>query len=963
MASSIGTRVVVVSAVLLGALLALAGPGYAQDAVVSGTVTDTTSAVLPGVTVTALHEASGNTFEAVTDERGAYRIAVRPGVFQITTQLPGFATVTRGSLELLVGQQVVVNLQLSPSAVQESITVTADAPLINVTSSTLGSNIDPRQMQELPLNGRNWQDLTLMAAGNRNNAVSDNIPVPVERRNYQINVDGQQVTQNIASGGGVGNPMFSRDAIAEFQFVANRFDATQGRSSGVQVNAITKSGTNVFAGSFSGYFRHDRLNAADFIRRRVLPYQNQQMSGTFGGPIRRDRMHFFANYEYEREPQTFTFLTPYPRFNLDLAATRTQRMGGVRLDLQISPQTRLMFRGNIGGDERPIDNPAAGSHPASAGLFERRMDELFMTLTQVLGDRALNELKAGYASHYYFNQSIVEWPGHPQAFQGITHGTPRINFVGFLIGQQNVNWPQRLGQNYWSIRDDFTSSFNWGGRHDLKIGGEYLFLNAFTANCRECGSVIDAQGGPIPTNIEALFPVWNDVSTWNLNALAPITRRYALTVGRLPTNQERHAHAAWLQDDWTLTRRLTLNLGVRYDLFLNAFANDIALPPFLEAGRPDDTNNFGPRLGFAYSLTDRTVMRGGSGLYYGDVLNNISSRTESWTQLAGIEVLNDRRADFVTNPFNGPIPTFEQAYATYYCATRNVPGCLRRNINQMADPQGVIPYSYQTSIGLQRQLGTAIAVEADYAYTGGRREYHGSRQANLSYDPATGVNYPFSNISRRPYPDFGILGIERMAGRTNYHGLQAAFTRRLRNRWQASATYSFAGLWDGEAPPLSGLQQVAFPTAPDMPGGDYSLAVSDQRHRAVVNGIWEAGYGFQLSGLYFFGSGARFGTSYGGDRRNCGTGCDRLRPDDTIVPRNDFVGQPLHRIDLRVQRRFRFGSRASIDGIVELFNLLNHENYGSYTTAESNRLYGTPSQNTNVAYQPRIVQLGFRALF
>ena len=151
------------SAILSGAILGLAVPGYAQDAVLSGTVTDTTGAVLPGVAVTAVHEGSGNIFEAVADERGVYRIVVRPGVLRITTQLPGFATVTRDGLELLVGQQAVVNLQMAPSGVQESVTVTGEAPLIDVTSSTLGANIDPRQMQELPLNGRNWQDLTIMA--------------------------------------------------------------------------------------------------------------------------------------------------------------------------------------------------------------------------------------------------------------------------------------------------------------------------------------------------------------------------------------------------------------------------------------------------------------------------------------------------------------------------------------------------------------------------------------------------------------------------------------------------------------------------------------------------------------------------------------------------------------------------------------------------------------------------------
>ena len=151
---------------------------------------------------------------------------------------------------------------------------------------------------------------------------------------FQINLDGQGVSQYSAPT--FGQARFSRDAIAEFEFVANRFDATQGRSSGVQVNAITKSGTNQFAGSVSGFFRHDTLNAKDFIQDRVLPYQNQQVSVTFGGPIRLDRVHFFANFEYEREPQTLSYDSIYPHFNIDVSAQRTVRMGGARGDVQFT---------------------------------------------------------------------------------------------------------------------------------------------------------------------------------------------------------------------------------------------------------------------------------------------------------------------------------------------------------------------------------------------------------------------------------------------------------------------------------------------------------------------------------------------------------------------------------------------------------------------------------------------------
>jgi hypothetical protein len=271
----------------------------AQEATFTGTITDQTAAVLPGVTVIAIHAASGNTFTTVTDARGEFRLPVRVGSYALTVELSGFTTVNR-SLQILVGQTAEVDVQMMPSIVQETVTVTGEAPLVDTTTSTVGANIDPRQVQELPINGRNWMDLTLLAPGARRNEGGGFAQF---RQGYsQTNVDGQQITINYHSQTDSEQPGFSRDAIAEFEVVANRFDATQGRSQGMIVNAVTKSGTNAFAGTFGGYFRSDKFNAEDFITNRVLPYSNQQMSTTFGGPIQRDRIHYFGAYEYEREP-------------------------------------------------------------------------------------------------------------------------------------------------------------------------------------------------------------------------------------------------------------------------------------------------------------------------------------------------------------------------------------------------------------------------------------------------------------------------------------------------------------------------------------------------------------------------------------------------------------------------------------------------------------------------------------
>ena len=180
-------------------------------------------------------------------------------------------------------------------------------------------------MTELPSQGRNWMSLALLAPGNRTNAqgatpVQDRVDV----REFQLNVDGMAVTANLGTGN---QARYSKDAIAEFQFISNRFDATQGRSSGVQVNAITKSGTNQFSGSFLGNFRDSKWNAEDPVLLRVLPYSNQQVSGTLGGPIVQNKLHFFGNYEYERQPLTSIWNTPYPAFNMSAEDDQKRQAG------------------------------------------------------------------------------------------------------------------------------------------------------------------------------------------------------------------------------------------------------------------------------------------------------------------------------------------------------------------------------------------------------------------------------------------------------------------------------------------------------------------------------------------------------------------------------------------------------------------------------------------------------------
>ena len=946
---------------VLAALLALPVLAHAQEATLTGNITDATGGVLPGVTVNAVNAATGNRFTTVTDERGLYRIPLRVGAYEVTAELQGFTTVQRTGVEILAGQTVNVNLQLSPSTVQETVTVTAEAPLLEVTTSSLGGNVDPRQVQELPVAGRNWMQLAVLAPGSRTQSVNATTPLPDrndgENREFQLNIDGQQVSGDIGAGG---QPRYSQDSIAEFQFLSNRFDATQGRSSGVQVNVITKSGTNNLTGLLRGNFRHDRFNAEEPVLGRVVPINNQQISTAVGGPIVRDRLHYFGNFEYEREPKSSIWNTPYPAFNIELNAKQTVKMGGFRADYQLSPNMRLMGKGSAGRFWQPFGAGQSGNHPAATNTTRETNNEGLGQLTQVLSNTMLNEVKVGYAYFKFENAGLTQWSNHWQRGNGITNGSPVIRFTGFN-NAPNQYLPRYQDQRVWSIRDDFSFSFDARGRHDVRSGAEYLDRNQTQANCRQCGGIIDARAGGRPTEAQLLsfFPDPFNVDTWNFAAMSPFTRSYTIGVGNFEVPVPSQKFGAWFQDDWKVTNALTLNLGVRYDIGFNIFANDIEFLPWQRAGRPNDLNNVQPRVGFAYQVNERTVIRGGSGLYYGDALGGDSSFARGNVQIAQIRITNDGRPNFTADPLNGrPLPTYEEALQRF-CHVNNRAGCLIRDALEVTGPPEMMKLqrTWQNSIGFQRQFGTVMAFEADYIFSKGENEKDVVDNVNLTYNPATGANYPSSDVSRRPFPEWGVVSMMTHNGRSEYQALQTQLMKRFSNNWQASVTYTLASLKTAGSRPISGLEFVPFETAKDL-GGEFGPSADDQRHRFVFNGIWQVGRGFQVSGMHFTAAGIRLNTFYGGDLRETGGDfSQRLRPDGTIVPLNSLFAPAQNRTDVRFQQRIPLPGDLSLDAMWDIFNTFNRPNW-TIGTEESARNY---KQHT--AGQYRTMQFGFRFTF
>jgi hypothetical protein len=300
----------------------------------------------------------------------------------------------------------------------------------------------------------------------------------------------------------------------------------------------------------------------------------------------------------------------------------------------------------------------------------------------------VNEVRAGYAGFDFYQYPHVKWPQHPYPPYRSWGGSPIIQFRGgYTIGQGHGNSPVRPIQDPYTLRDDLAFSYNAGGRHDVKTGGEYMYMKQSVSLCDFCMGTYDMQGGNIPANIEQLFPVWNDVSTWNLAPLSSITRFVRIGVGNQTARPIRHAMGAWWQDDWSLGR-LTLNLGVRYDVATSTL-DEIALEPFLQANRPADKDNIAPRLGFAYSLNDATVLRGGYGKYFAQENENTVFWSLISLQTIGMQIFNDGRPNFAADPFNGRgVPSFEEALALHRA------DAIRRTTRELPSPDHKPQYSH-----------------------------------------------------------------------------------------------------------------------------------------------------------------------------------------------------------------------------------------------------------------------------
>ncbi|MGE0361158.1 MAG: carboxypeptidase regulatory-like domain-containing protein [Vicinamibacterales bacterium] len=966
-----GARVLAFTLLLPMSLLAQ------QNATVQGSVVDESKGVLPGASVTAVEVSTGRETAVVTGADGRFRFdSLPPGTYRLRFELAGFAVVEIPQLELLVGTNATVPpVALKVAGLEESVLVTSQAPLVDITSSQVAGNIDRRQMAELPLQGRNWQELSLLVKGITVNNV-DQRPGVARDDQFQLNLDGQQITQRVA-GSGFGQPKISREAIAEFQIVTNMFDITQGRSTGIQVQAVSRSGTNDFRGSSYGFFRSDRFNEADAVAGRVLPFSNQQVGGTLGGPIRRNRAHFFASYEYEREPSS-AFLQP-PRlpnqvFTFETKSTNKNFLG--RFDQRLSNADNLTVRGQRWDYNNPFQITSGTNHPSRAEQLTQYATNVVASWTHVAGDGLVTEFRAGFNGFSWKNDSI---PGMGSC--GCPDDVPEYAFPGLTIGGI-YNYPNYTWQNTLSGRGDL----NWHkGRHQLKAGVEFLRVrDTKDWSLGRRGRFVFASR-PSDAELERRFPVdaWDDPSRWDLTGLEPLLQRYDINFHpdyqiRVP----RPTMAVWVGDNWRVTDQLTVNLGVRWDADWGALNppgirestipidNGVESRDFGYKTGIRDLTNFAPRAGFAYNVQNdgRLVIRGGSGLYYNTPVSNVTYSHQFYSQAVAAAFLPDGRPGFMQDPTRGRT-------ADDYLSGR-VP--LPRQAGRVISPDFKMPRTWQSSIGFQKQLGTAMSIESDLVHWKWTRDTR-TRDVNLFYDPVTGYNKD-PRTAGRPNAAYDQVNWFESTGKQDSLALASAFNRRFQNRFQAGVTYTYQFFKhdDGDIGYVAGASNNPF----DPLDGEWATSTDFQRHTARVYTTVELPLAISVSAIYQYGSGSRYQTTIatvpygkpGTNRLNLGAPIaipeglrDRFDGPDVIgtgqvVPRNALEGFPIHKVDLRLSKRLTFG-RVRITGLAEAFNLFNRKNYGNYVAQVDTARFGQPAGAAGNAYVPRSGQLGIRLDF
>jgi outer membrane receptor protein involved in Fe transport len=803
-------------------------------------------------------------------------------------------------VEVRVGDTANVDFSMKVGAVTETIEVVGETPLVQSTTSDVGQVITQKMVENIPLNGRKFQDLSLLVPGTRPSNYYDPTKTEVggisyggaSGRSVIINVDGGDNNDGVVRGL---LQQFSNDAIQEYKVTTQRYSAEYGRSVGGVVNVITKSGTNEFHGGAFVFARNQTLNARTYFEKQTgsekPDFSQQQFGATLGGPIRKDKAHFFVAYERNRRNQTDTIFTNgvLPDEEGPIEKPFRNHLLTAKLNFELNPNNSMMVRYALEDQSRKNDFTGGNAISTVAATNTNKIHSAIAKNTTVFGASKVNELTVMW--QHFENDILADHPDVP----GIT--TP-----DFLAGA-SINTPQQTIQRRFQFRDDFSfRKEGWAGDHNFKAGAEVLLSH---------------YGGYFIPTLYGYFifnnpiPGAHSVSDY-ANSIADT---FTGSAGTNEANDDWTYVAGYVQDDWKPTPRLTLNLGLRWEMQTGPYANKFksAGKPALEAAGyngqlKNDKNNIGPRVGFAYDVRgDATVVvRGGYGRYYDEIFQNITLY-EAWSDPS-------TPLNFVSA---SPTPWTPAYFAANRDAIRNSfldPTFAGQQVRLTA-PDLVQPYAHHANVGFSVAPTRNVAFDVDYVWSGGRDEVHRWR-----------INTP-QNVNTRISPSgvfdpaYGPLIVEGNRGHSSFNGVYVAGKVRT-TKLYGMATYTWSkakNVSDGFNTLPADITNADF----DL---DYGLTPNDIRHRVTAGLIYQLPWDLQVSSGLQYNTGKPYNALAGlGGLRGTVRAIDPAT--GQMFTRNSFTGPNYLSWDVRLSKMFRFGGAKYLEVLFEVFNITNHVNF------------------------------------
>jgi hypothetical protein len=986
-------------------LIALAAPLFAQNAELSGSVTDPSGLAVPGARVVVQSVDTDATHTVSSNQQGEYSVpALLPGPYNVTLEANGFKTIHQNGVVVEVDQRARLDFALIVGSSSESITVQGSAPLLNASDASVSTVIGNQFVENLPLNGRSFSSLIDLAPGvvltpanqyeggqfsvngqhpDANYFLVDGVSANLGTSATNLHQGGAGQLPATSAFGGTSN-LVSLDALEEFRIQTSTFAPEYGRTPGAQISVLTKSGTNTFHGTAFEYFRNDKLDANDwFANRNALrrpELRQNDFGGVLGGPIVKNKLFFFGSYEglLVRQPEvadTFVpslatrqnapaavqpLLNAYPlpngpnlsngtaAFSASYSNPSTLNSSGIRIDYL--PWERVTIFGRYSDAPSSLDQRAPnGFEPSDISNVKYRTQTLTLGSYQALTPGLTNEFRFNYSrsrANSFVTLDNFEGAAPPTDSLLFPSGSPQNSSFVFYPGSGLEFLAGELGDNLQQQFNVTDSVSRITGAHQLKFGLDYRRLSP--------------QNGLAPYQEQYVFLSLSNVLT---NTLPE-----AEIVSRTPATLVFSNWSLFAQDTWKATRALTITYGLRWEYNaapsspngtlpftvtqVNNFATMTLAPPGTPLWHPQH-DDFAPRLGLAWQPLPNLVLRAGAGIFYDLGYSAVADGTSAFPFAQSKIILN---TSFPLNAAIAAPPPFTTTPPVSFLA--------------VVDPNHVLPRTYEWNAAVERTFGKADVLTVTYLGAAGRKLMR-------------------QDLYDAPNPEFtGEFDVMRNDADSSYNALQAQFRHRFSHGLQTLLSYTWAHAIDDDssdayfanvAPNYAPLSQERGPSDYDI-RHTFSGAVS-YNLPAPGGGIWKTIFGNWgadsivyarsappvnvVTGQDPFPDGEIETGAYGAVRPNLVPGVPLWIADQNVaggeeinraafttptgavqgdLGRNALRGFGASEVDLTLRRQFQLHERLALQTRADLFNIFNHPNFGPPINYLSSPLFGQSTQ-------------------